>query len=165
MNYFSLSNGIISWFDSHSGTIKALSGVAKALFAWATWKNRQSLNELILGNELSQRSLTELVEQNSLYKVELQFLRKRNYKSANPFLMGIVLDPIKSSSRTVRVKKVGANAINFKRTNLNSTTYDVIVGHNVLTANTEQDVDIRFVPSDDFEDIIFDFVCSDTYIT
>jgi hypothetical protein len=78
--------------------------------------------------------------------------------------MGIVHDPTNTSSRIVRVKIVGANAINFKRTNLNSTTYDVIVGHNVLTANTEQDVDIRFVPSDDFEDIIFDFVCSDTYI-
>jgi len=40
------------------------------------------------------------------------------------------------------VKNVGANATNFKRTNLNSTTHDVIIGHNILTANIEQDVDI-----------------------
>ena len=33
-----------------------------------------------------------------------------------------------------------------------------------LTANTEQDVDIRFVSSNDFEDTIFDFGCSGTYI-
>jgi len=49
VNYFSLSKGIISWFDSHSGIIKALSGDATALLAWVIWKNRQSLNELISG--------------------------------------------------------------------------------------------------------------------
>jgi hypothetical protein len=63
------------------------------------------------------------------------------------------------------VKNVWANAINFKRTNLNSKTHNVTIGHNVLTANTEQDVVVRFVSSDDFEDIIFDFAGSGTYIT
>jgi len=48
----------------------------------------EALNVLISGNELSQRSFTELVEQNSLYKVELQFLKKMKLQKRKPIFNG-----------------------------------------------------------------------------